>query len=46
MCPTDEMSSESHRNGSAVTGFLIVTGFVLGYFAIQLWLLPAMGVPT
>ena len=40
------MSKSFHRSGKALTGILVGIGFVGGYFAMQLWLLPAMGVPT
>jgi hypothetical protein len=39
-------SNANAKTGSALSGFLIALGVVGGYLALQLWILPAAGVPT
>lgn len=34
------------KPGSALSGFLFSMGILGGYLALQLWILPAAGVPT
>ena len=40
------MDKPKHKSGSALSGFLVTLGIVGAYFALQLWILPAAGVPT
>ena len=40
------MSQPVHKSGSILGGFLWSLGFVAVYLALQLWILPAAGVPT
>ena len=40
------MAAPNHKSGSALSGFLVMLGIVGAYFALQLWILPAAGVPT
>lgn len=38
--------SLNHKRGAALGGYLAVLGFAGIYFALQLWILPAAGIPT
>jgi hypothetical protein len=40
------MAETKMEKGSALSGFLMVLGFAGIYFALQLWILPAAGIPT
>lgn len=40
------MADANHKKGSALSGVLTVIGVVGLYLALQLWILPAAGVPT
>ncbi|MDE0825867.1 MAG: hypothetical protein OSA48_03555 [Akkermansiaceae bacterium] len=40
------MATPSHKKGSAMSGFVTVLGVAGIYFALQLWILPAAGIPT
>ena len=40
------MSPPAQKPGSALSGFLMSLGVVGAYLALQLWILPAAGVPT
>ena len=40
------MSSSSKKPGSALSGFLFGGALLGGYMALQLWILPSMGVST
>jgi hypothetical protein len=40
------MATKSTRRGSALSGFAMMIGIVGVYLALQLWVLPAAGIPT
>lgn len=40
------MAQANQKKGSALSGVLTAIGLVGLYFALQLWILPAVGVPT
>jgi hypothetical protein len=41
-----ERQAENTRTGSVLGGFAIGLGVAGLYFALQLWILPAVGIPT
>ena len=40
------MKGPKTKVGSATSGLLIALGVIGGYLALQLWILPANGIPT
>ena len=44
--PTPGAAAAEERGGSSFTSLLWVMGFILFYFALQIWILPAAGIQT